>query len=59
MLKQYLCTPLFYLLLMSIVAEVLSKFDNVPDFFRIVPFVVIFVLYDPDFGDLLWRYCRT
>jgi hypothetical protein len=42
--KAIFVDTIILFVLMSIVAEVLSKFDNTSAFFRIVAFAVIFVL---------------
>ena len=45
-----------FLVLMGLglaVSTILSKFENVPDFVRIILFILIFILYDPIFTSTI------
>lgn len=45
-----------FLVLMGLVlavSTILSKFDNVPDFVRIIFFILIFILYNPIFTSTI------
>ena len=36
-----------------VVSTILSKFENVPDFVRVILFILIFILYDPIFTSTI------
>ena len=45
--KAAIVDSLLIMGLVLIVSTILSKFENVPDFVRVILFILIFILYDP------------
>ena len=56
LLKRVKAAIVDFLVLMGLglsVSTILSKFENVPDFVRIILFILIFILYDPIFTSTI------
>jgi len=56
LLKRVKAAIVDFLVLMGLglaVSTILSKFENVPDFVRVILFILIFILYDPIFTSTI------